>query len=114
MRDRLEREILGEHGSIKKHSWKNINTWFRGFAMLCFGFIAGFARLAITLISVFQFITLLLTEKPNKTLLSFGQAVNNYIYQINQFLTMNSEKYPFPLSSWPDDTTSVRNYSDSI
>ena len=81
MRDRLEREIFGEHGSVKKHSWKNINTWLRGLMMLFYGFIAGFARLAITLISIFQFITLLFTENPNETLTSFGLAINNYIYK---------------------------------
>ena len=31
---------------------------------------------------------------------------NNYVYQINQFLTVNSERYPFPFADWPDSYTS--------
>jgi uncharacterized protein DUF4389 len=82
-------------------TWKSSNVFKRGLAMLFFGFLAGFARVGITLIAIFQFIALLVTEKPNQPLVQFGQSLNDYIYQINQFLTVNSEKYPFPLSSWP-------------
>jgi len=91
----------------KKKSWQNTNIWKRGLAMLFFGFLAGFARLAITVIAVFQFVSLLLTEKPNGPLVTFGQSLNTYLYQINQFLTINSERYPFPFSSWPMSSPDV-------
>ncbi|MBL4911098.1 MAG: DUF4389 domain-containing protein [Alteromonadaceae bacterium] len=87
---------------------KSRNVFKRGFAMLFFGFLAGFARVGITFIAVFQFIALLVTEKPNKALQEFGAGLNNYIFQINEFLIVNSEKYPFPLSGWP--TNSNRHY----
>ena len=77
------------------------NVFKRGLAMLFFGFLAGFARVGITFIAIFQFVSLLVTEKPNKPLQEFGAGLNDYIFQINEFLTVNSEKYPFPLSSWP-------------
>jgi len=86
-------------------TWKNGNVFKRGLAMLFFGFLAGFARVGITLIAVFQFFALLITEKPNKPLQQFGASLNDYIFQINEFLTVNSEKYPFPLSTWPRPTT---------
>jgi len=88
-------------------SWQNTNVWKRGLAMLLFGFLAGFARLGITLIAVFQFISLLFTEKPNAQLVKFGQGLNTYLYQINQFLTVNSERYPFPFSTWPISSPDV-------
>ena len=91
----------------KKKSWQNTIIWKRGLVMLFFGFLAGFARLAITLIAVFQFVSLLLTEKPNGPLVKFGQSLNTYLYQINQFLTINSERYPFPFSSWPMSSPDV-------
>jgi len=91
----------------KNRSWKNSSVWKRGLAMLFFGFLAGFARLAITLIAVFQFVSLLLTEKANIPLVKFGQSLNTYLYQINQFLTINSENYPFPFSSWPMSSPDV-------
>jgi len=93
--------------SEKKKSWTKTNIWKRGVAMLFFGFLAGFARLAISLIAIFQFVSLLLTEKPNTLLVKFAQSLNTYLYQINQFLTVNSERYPFPFSSWPMSSPDV-------
>ncbi len=91
----------------KKKSWQDINVWKRGLAMLFFGFLAGFARLGITIIAIFQFFSLLLTEKPNALLVGFGLGLNLYLYQVNQFLTMNSNQYPFPFSLWPTSAASV-------
>lgn len=105
MRRELEDELFGRE-QITKKSWKNIGVWQRGLAMLLFGFIGGFIRFFISLIAIFQFITLLFTSKPNRQLLKLGQSLNNYVYQINQFLTVNSEKYPFPFADWPDSYTS--------
>lgn len=85
-------------------TWHNKNAMKRGIAMLGYGFIAGFVRLGITLIAVFQFFSLLFSEKPNQPLVRFGQNLNTYQYQINQFLTVNSEMYPFPFADWPDSS----------
>ncbi len=83
-------------------TWHNKNAIKRGIAMLGYGFLAGFVRLGITLIAIFQFLSLLFSEKPNRPLVTFGQNLNTYQYQINQFLTVNSEMYPFPFADWPD------------
>tara|TARA_R110001583_G_scaffold124264_1_gene275701 strand:+ start:5482 stop:5910 length:429 start_codon:yes stop_codon:yes gene_type:complete len=83
-------------------TWHNKNVLKRGIAMLGYGFVAGFVRLGITLIALFQFFSLLFAEKPNQPLVKFGQDLNTYLYQINQFLTINSETYPFPFADWPD------------
>lgn len=88
---------------VKTKNWQNSSVWIRGVFMILFGFIGGFARFIITLIAIFQFFSLLVTRKPNSGLKLFGESLNNYIYQINQFLTANSDKYPFPLSGWPDN-----------
>ena len=93
-----------EHDMNTEKTWHNKNALKRGIAMLGFGFIAGFVRLGITLIAIFQFFSLLFAEKPNMPLVKFGQNLNTYLYQINQFLTVNSEMYPFPFADWPDST----------
>jgi len=82
-------------------NWQNLNVWKRGLAMLLFSFLAGFGRFIISLIAIFQFISLLFTEQPNQPLVKFGHNLNNYLYQINQFLTVNTERYPFPFADWP-------------
>ena len=86
----------------EEKTWHNKNALKRGIAMLGYGFIAGFVRLGITLIAIFQFFCLLFAEKPNEPLVKFGQNLNTYLYQINQFLTVNSEVYPFPFADWPE------------
>jgi len=90
--------------SSTKKSWEKKSIWKRGLAMLGFGFLAGFVRLSITLIAIFQFLALLFTEEPNKPLIKFGQSLNTYQYQINQFLTINTEEYPFPFADFPEST----------
>lgn len=90
------------HDDEVEKSWHNKNAIKRGIAMLGYGFVAGFVRLGITLIAIFQFFSLLFSEKPNQPLVEFGQNLNTYQYQINQFLTVNSEMYPFPFADWPD------------
>ena len=93
---------------MQEFNEKSVNTfqgnsiWLRGLFMLVFGFIAGFARFAITVIAILQFLSLLLRQKPQAGLQLFGQTLNNYLYQINTFLTANSEDYPFPLGAWPN------------
>jgi len=59
-------------------TWHNKNALKRGIAMLGFGFIAGFVRVGITLIAIFQFFSLLFAEKPNQPLVKFGQNLNTY------------------------------------
>mgnify|MGYP003384877624 CR=1 FL=1 len=88
-------------------TWHNKNVLKRGVAMLGFGFVAGFVRLGITLIAVFQFLSLLFAEKPNQPLIVFGETLNTYLYQINQFLTINAEIYPFPFAEWPESASKV-------
>ena len=90
-------------------TWHNKNALKRGIAMLGYGFVAGFVRFGITLIAIFQFLSLLFAEKPNQPLVNFGQNLNTYLYQINQFLTVNSEMYPFPFADWPDSEPKAKS-----
>lgn len=85
-------------------TWHNKNVLKRGVAMLGYGFVGGFVRVGITLIAIFQFLSLLFAEKPNQPLIAFGQNLNTYLYQINQFLTVNAEVYPFPFAEWPESS----------
>ncbi len=90
----------------EEKTWHNKNALKRGIAMLGYGFIAGFVRLGITIIAIFQFFSLLFAEKANQPLVKFGQNLNTFLYQINQFLTVNSEMYPFPFADWPESAPS--------
>ncbi|GAA5134825.1 DUF4389 domain-containing protein [Thalassotalea piscium] len=113
MRQDLEDELFGQEKTTEK-SWKQFGIWKRGLVMLFFAFISGFVRFFISLIAIFQFITLLFTNKPNRPLLKLGQSLNTYTYQINQFLTINTEQYPFPFTDWPDSAISRMPPSEHV
>ena len=98
----LNKDSQDKYTDETEKTWHNKNAIKRGIAMLGYGFLAGFVRVGITLIAIFQFFSLLFSEKPNQPLVKFGQNLNTYQYQINQFLTVNSEMYPFPFADWPD------------
>ena len=78
------------------------NTWLRGLFMLLFILISGVARFVIAVVVLFQFFSVLFTGNTNAQLLTLGQNLSTYIYQITLFLTFNSEWRPFPFGDWPD------------
>ncbi len=84
-----------------KKNLKDQSTWVRGLYMLLYGFLAGIADFVLIGVVVFQFVHKLLTGKVNAQLLTLGQGVCNYIYQIIQFLSFNSDYHPYPLGPWP-------------
>ncbi len=90
MNDEIKQKILDK------------NTWLRGLFMLLFILIAGVARFVIAVVVLFQFFSVLFTGNTNAQLLTLGQNLSTYIYQITLFLTFNSERRPFPFGAWPD------------
>ncbi len=90
MNDEIKQKILDK------------NTWLRGLYMLLFILISGVARFVIAVVVLFQFFSVLFTGNTNAQLLTLGQNLSTYIYQITLFLTFNSERRPFPFGDWPD------------
>ncbi len=90
MNDEIKQKILDKE------------TWLRGLYMLLFILIAGVARFVIAVVVLFQFFSVLFTGNTNAQLLTLGQNLSTYIYQITLFLTFNSERRPFPFGDWPD------------
>ena len=77
------------------------DKWLRGLFMLFFIVINHLISWLIVLIALFQFVTDLLTGKPNYKLLAFTKNLNSYLLQVVNFLTFNSDKKPFPFTNWP-------------
>ena len=83
-------------------------TWIRGLYMLLFALIYSIAEIVFTAVAVFQFLTALVTGRPNELLLNFGQSLSTYIYQTIQFFTFNSDEKPYPFSPWPEGLSAVK------
>ncbi|MDX1486673.1 MAG: DUF4389 domain-containing protein, partial [Acidiferrobacterales bacterium] len=59
------------------------------------------AEIVLLAVVVLQFLLTLFTGKTNQRLLSFGEALSTFFYQIFRFLTYNTEDKPFPFGPWP-------------
>ncbi|MCP5244452.1 MAG: DUF4389 domain-containing protein [Burkholderiales bacterium] len=77
----------------------------RAIFMLFFIVVYSISKFLVTGIMIFQFVSIMLTEKPNEQILKFSQGLSIYISQIIQFLSFNSEQRPFPFSKWPDSAS---------
>jgi hypothetical protein len=85
-----------------KATLTNMDTWKRGLFMVLFIIISGVAKLIVTLVAVFQFITLLFKGEANEEMVAFGQNLSTYLYQITLFLTFKTGEMPFPFTAFPD------------
>lgn len=89
-----------------KATLTNLDTWKRGLFMVVFAIISGVAKLIVTLVAVFQFVTVLFKGQTNDSVIPFGQNLSTYIYQITLFLTFNTDDMPFPFMDFPDGAPS--------
>jgi hypothetical protein len=87
-----------------KATLTNLDTWKRGLFMVVFSIISGAAKLIVTLVAVFQFVTLLFKGQTNQVVIPLGQNLSTYLYQITLFLTFKTDAMPFPFVPFPDGT----------
>jgi hypothetical protein len=77
------------------------NIWMRGLFMLLMGFAFQVSGTVLCIVTVLQFVMMLLGGTANARLTSFGRSLGRYLRQIADFLTFASEELPFPFSDWP-------------
>jgi hypothetical protein len=62
-----------------KETLTNMHTWKRGLFMVVFSMISGAAKLIVTLVAVFQFVTLLFKGQTNQAVIPLGQNLSTYL-----------------------------------
>lgn len=81
---------------------KSRSTWLRLFFTLVMALLYSVSRVVIGAVVLLQFFWVLFTGRTNVRLLSFGQSLATYTYQIVRYLTYNTEERPFPFDAdWP-------------
>lgn len=73
----------------------------RVFWMLIFTLIWYVAEVVLAVVVILQLVCRLLQGKPNAELLQLGDSLSQYLAQIGQFGTFNTEDKPWPLADWP-------------
>ena len=76
--------------------------WIRGAFMLFFLFAFGLGQTLLAATAVIQFLSLLITRKPNAFLADFGRSLGLWLDQTARFQSCASEDRPFPWAPWPD------------
>jgi hypothetical protein len=77
------------------------NIWVRGLFMLLMAFAFQVSGTVMCIVTVVQFVMMLLNGTPNARMVSFGRSLGRYFQIIVNFLTFATEKIPFPFSDWP-------------
>jgi len=91
-------ERISDAGGVH---YKDRGTWIRGLFMLLFVAIYNVAAVLIGAVAILQFAWKLISGETNPRLLSFGEDLSRYFYQILRYLTFNTEEKPFPFADWP-------------
>lgn len=97
-----------------KENLKETATWLRGLYMLLFMVAYWVAEFIVAVVVFFQFLSVLITSTKNDKLLSLGQSLSTYIYQIMAYLTFNSEARPYPIGDWPIGTPSENIAAEAV
>ena len=77
------------------------SKWLRLLWMVAFSFVYYVAIGILWLIVVTQFLFSLFTNSPNENILKLSNGFRNYMVQILDFITYQSDEKPFPFSDFP-------------
>ncbi len=80
---------------------KKRNIWIRGLFMLLMVLAYHVSGTVLFVISLIQFLIVLMNDKPNARLVSFGRSLGRYFQQIVNFVMFATEDMPFPFNDWP-------------
>ncbi len=81
--------------------------WTRALHMILFAITYSIAGTVMAAIVVVQFLFVLFTGHRLPRLLSFGEGLAVFIYQVLRFLTFNTEDKPFPFGNWPGESPRI-------
>lgn len=84
-----------------QHNLKDRSAWIRILYMLLFAFIYSIAEMVVFGVAILQIGFRLFTGQPHPQLVSFGEGLSQYVYQMLRFFTFASDTLPFPFGPWP-------------
>jgi hypothetical protein len=95
-------EVTSSQSKTSDEQVSGSSIWIRGLYMLLFGLITRLTEVVIGVVMLIQFVLKAATNNTNANLTIFGQQLSQYMYEIIQFQTFNSEDKPFPFRTWPE------------
>lgn len=83
----------------------DISVWSRLLYMILFAIAFSISETVMLLVAVVNLVFKIVKNEPNSKLLRFGGSLAQYLHQIANFLTFNTEYRPFPFNDWPTVAT---------
>ena len=77
-------------------------SFIRILFMVFFAIILNISISVVMIIGFVQWLIRIIRDDEIIRLKEFSASLNEFNYQIGQFLTLNDEKKPFPFTDWPD------------
>lgn len=96
----LEEDVTINTEELKENLAKQ-SKWLRLLWMVAFSFVYYIAIGILWLIVVTQFLFSLFTNSPNENILKLSNGFRNFMVQILDFITYQSDEKPFPFSDFP-------------
>jgi cytoskeletal protein RodZ len=96
-----EEEDVSINTEELKENLAKQSKWLRLLWMVAFSFVYYVAIGILWLIVVTQFLFSLFTNSPNENILKLSNGFRNYMVQILDFITYQSDEKPFPFSDFP-------------
>jgi Domain of unknown function (DUF4389) len=78
-----------------------VPRWLTALYMIFFLFAFGIGQSVLGFVAVVQFVWLLASGGPNRTLGRFGVSLSRWFADAVRFLTCASDDKPFPWKEWP-------------
>mgnify|MGYP000898230667 FL=1 len=98
---KVEEDVSINTEELKENLAKQ-SKWLRLLWMVAFSFVYYVAIGILWLIVVTQFLFSLFTNSPNENILKLSNGFRNYMVQILDFITYQSDEKPFPFSEFPE------------
>ena len=76
------------------------NTWMRGLWMLIFALFFELAKTVLAVLTLVQFIWMLVNKQKNQPIADFGAELAEWQGQVTRYLTASTEARPFPFAKW--------------
>ncbi len=84
-----------------KANLSDSQIWIRLVVMALFVIMLNIAGVLMWAVCLVQFVFVAATGAKNPKLLSLGSSLGQYIHQVLDFLSFNTEQRPFPFADWP-------------
>ncbi len=85
------------------HPSRRKTIWMRGLYMLIVFLLLELARAVLAVITLVQFIWMLVKGDKNTELSGFGRSLGRWYRAAVEFQTGETDEKPFPWQGWPSD-----------